>query len=131
VRPQGFYFQLPRQLSKGGERKMSCGVLQPLKEPNRATPKARRQRDPSPEMIGIPSSEFERKAAGMASLKQGAESRICCCTPRHDLDFCVLSAASVQIVQSALGGIVPADHETAEAERRRPPSIAPPTSSRR
>jgi 2-hydroxy-3-keto-5-methylthiopentenyl-1-phosphate phosphatase len=102
------------------------------------------------ELLGIPVSEFERKAAGMAQLslvQQGAElaylllhdpefrSRV----RRHHLrevgkrirlkanvdllyriltegidgyrfDFYVLSAAPVEVIESALEGIVPADH---------------------
>jgi HAD superfamily phosphoserine phosphatase-like hydrolase len=102
------------------------------------------------ELVGIPVSEFERKAAGMAKLnlvQQGGElaylllhdpefrSRV-----RRDhlyevgkrirlkenidllyrilsqgidsftFDFCVISAAPVEVIQSALAGIVPADH---------------------
>ena len=102
------------------------------------------------EMIGIPTSEFERKATGMARLnlvQQGAElaylllhdpefkSRVRkdhlyevgkrirlkeniallyqildSGIPGYHFDFYVLSAAPVQIVQSALEGIVPEDH---------------------
>jgi 2-hydroxy-3-keto-5-methylthiopentenyl-1-phosphate phosphatase len=102
------------------------------------------------ELLGIPTSEFERKARGMAKLnlvQQGAElaylllhdpefhSRV----RRHHLfevgkrirlkqnidvlyrmldggieghqfQFYVLSAAPVEVIQSALEGIVPADH---------------------
>jgi len=102
------------------------------------------------ELVGIPVSEFERKAAGMAKLnlvQQGGElaylllhdpefhSRV-----RRDhlyevgrrirlkenidllyrilsqgidsytFDFCVISAAPVEVIQSALAGIVPGDH---------------------
>ncbi len=102
------------------------------------------------ELVGIPVSEFERKAAGMAKLnlvQQGGElaylllhdpefrSRV-----RRDhlyevgrrirlkenidllyrilsqgidsytFDFCVISAAPVEVIQSALAGIVPSDH---------------------
>jgi len=102
------------------------------------------------EMLGIPTAEFERKAAGMAALKlvqQGAElaylllhdpafrSRV---RREHlyevgkrirlknniellykilgtgiagyQFDFYVLSAAPTEVIQSALEGIVPADH---------------------
>ncbi len=102
------------------------------------------------EMVGIPTSEFERKATGMARLnlvQQGAELAYLLLhdpefrrrvrkehlydvgkrirlkeniallyqildggIPGYHFDFYVLSAAPVQIVQSALEGIVPADH---------------------
>jgi len=102
------------------------------------------------EMIGIPTSEFERKATGMARLnlvQQGAELAYLLLhdpefrmrvrkehlyevgkrvrlkenvallyqileagIPGYHFDFFVLSAAPVQIVQSTLEGIVPADH---------------------
>jgi len=102
------------------------------------------------EMIGIPTSEFERKATGMARLnlvQQGAELAYLLLhdpefrmrvrkehlydvgkrirlkeniallyqileagIPGFHFDFYVLSAAPVQIVQSALEDIVPADH---------------------
>lgn len=102
------------------------------------------------ELIGIPASEFERKAQGMAKLnlvQQGGElaylllhdpefrSRVrkhhlyeagkrVRLKPNIDLlydflandvegfhfDFYVISAGPVQVIQSALEGIVPADH---------------------
>jgi 2-hydroxy-3-keto-5-methylthiopentenyl-1-phosphate phosphatase len=102
------------------------------------------------EMVGIPTSEFERKASGMARLnlvQQGAElaylllhdpdfrSRVRkehlyevgkrirlkdniallyqildAGIPGYHFDFYVLSAAPVEIVHSALEGMVPKDH---------------------
>src|SRR5205814_2547045 len=102
------------------------------------------------ELVGIPTGEFERKAAGMARLnlvQQGAELAYLLLhdpefkdrvrkehlyevgkrirlkeniallyqilengIPGYHFDFYVLSAAPVQIVQSALEGIVPNDH---------------------
>ncbi len=102
------------------------------------------------EIVGIPTSEFERKAEGMAKInlvQQGAElAYLLLHDPefrgrvrqehlyevgkrirlKHDIrvlydildhgipgycfDFSILSAAPVEIVRSALEGIVPADH---------------------
>lgn len=102
------------------------------------------------ELVGIPTQEFERKAAGMARLnlvQQGAELAYLLLhdpefkgrvrkehlyevgkrirlkeniallyqildngIPGFHFDFYVLSAAPVEIVQSALEGIVPKDH---------------------
>jgi len=102
------------------------------------------------ELVGIPTDEFERKAAGMARLnlvQQGAELAYLLLhdpefkgrvrkehlyevgkrirlkeniallyqilengIPGFHFDFYVLSAAPVEIVQSALEGIVPKDH---------------------
>jgi HAD superfamily phosphoserine phosphatase-like hydrolase len=102
------------------------------------------------ELVGIPTEEFERKAAGMARLnlvQQGAELAYLLLhdpefkgrvrkehlyevgkrirlkeniallyqilengIPGFHFDFYVLSAAPVEIVQSALEGIVPKDH---------------------
>jgi len=102
------------------------------------------------EMVGIPTSEFERKSTGMARLnlvQQGAELAYLLLhdpefrsrvrkehldevgkrirlkeniallyqildggIPGYHFDFYVLSAAPVEIVQSALEGIVPKDH---------------------
>jgi HAD superfamily phosphoserine phosphatase-like hydrolase len=102
------------------------------------------------ELVGIPTEEFERKAAGMARLnlvQQGAELAYLLLhdpefkgrvrkehlyevgkrirlkeniallyqildsgIPGFHFDFYVLSAAPVEIVQSALEGIVPGDH---------------------
>src|SRR5260221_8653945 len=102
------------------------------------------------EMLGIPTDEFERKAAGMAALKlvqQGAElAYLLLHDPAfrsqvrrehlyevgkrirlksniellykilgngiagYQFDFYVLSAAPTEVIQSALEGIVPADH---------------------
>src|SRR6202035_4360170 len=89
------------------------------------------------ELAGIPTEEFERKAKGMAKLnlvQQGAElaylllhdpefqSRV---RKEHiallyeilksgidgyHFDFYVLSAAPIEVIQSALEGIVPPDH---------------------
>jgi 2-hydroxy-3-keto-5-methylthiopentenyl-1-phosphate phosphatase len=102
------------------------------------------------EIVGIPTSEFERKAEGMAKInlvQQGAELAYLLLhdpefrgrvrqehlyevgkrirlkhdirvlydildhgIPGHCFDFSVLSAAPVEIVRSALEGIVPEDH---------------------
>jgi HAD superfamily phosphoserine phosphatase-like hydrolase len=102
------------------------------------------------ELLGVPTAEFERKAAGMAKLnlvQQGAElAYLLLHDPEfrqkvrkehlhevgkrvrlkqniellyeilesgidgHQFDFYVLSAAPVEVIQSALEGIVPADH---------------------
>src|SRR5437868_13678985 len=102
------------------------------------------------ELLGIPTQEFERKAAGMAKLnlvQQGAElaylllhdpefrkrvrrkhlyevgkrirlkenihllsGLLADGIPGYRFDFYVLSAAPVEVIQSALEGIVPADH---------------------
>jgi len=102
------------------------------------------------EVIGIPTEEFERKAAGMAKLnlvQQGAElAYLLLHDPEfrsrvrqehlyqvgkrirlkdniellyrildhgidgHHFDFHVISAAPVEVIQSALEGIVPSDH---------------------
>src|SRR5712692_8108596 len=86
------------------------------------------------ELLGIPTEEFERKAAGMARLnlvQQGAElAYLLLHDPEfhsrvrrehlneildHGIDgyhfqFYVLSAAPVEVIQSALEGIIPVDH---------------------
>lgn len=102
------------------------------------------------ELVGIPTSEFERKATGMARLnlvQQGGELAYLLLhdpefklrvrkehlyevgkrirlkeniallyqildsgIPGYHFDFYVLSAAPVEVVQSALEGIVPSDH---------------------
>src|SRR6266849_5142984 len=86
------------------------------------------------ELVGIPTAEFERKAQGMAKLnlvQQGAElAYLLLHDPEfrkkvrkehlyqvlkngvdgYHFDFYVLSASPVEVIQSALEGIVPKDH---------------------
>src|SRR3979490_2171049 len=58
------------------------------------------------ELVGIATEEFERKANGMAKINQVLEGGI----HVHQFAFEVLSAAPVEVIYSALEGIVPRDH---------------------